>query len=70
MTKKLKRKITIYASVGVGAAVLWAVLHFVGWRRVLHEFIALGPVGGAVFLLNAGAMFFLWALTWNILLHS
>jgi len=70
MTKKLKRKITIYASVGVGAAVLWAVLHFVGWRRVLHEFIALGPVGGAVFLLNAGATFFLWVLTWNILLRS
>jgi len=70
MNAKLKRRLTIYFSIGIGGAILWAVLHWVGWRRVTQEFLSLGPLGGAVFFLNAVAMFFLWALTWKILLRS
>ncbi len=70
MKEQLKRRLAIYVSIGVGAAVLWAVLHWVGWRRVMRELLSLGPVGGTAFFLNAVAMFLLWVLTWRILLRA
>ncbi len=70
MTKKMKRRIMIYASIGIGGAILWSIIHWVGWRRITHEFLSLGALGGAVFFLNAVLIFLLWALTWRILLSS
>ena len=70
MTKKVKRRIMIYASIGIGGAILWSIIHWVGWRRITHEFLSLGALGGAVFFANALLIFFLWALTWRILLRA
>ena len=70
MTEKVKRRIMIYASIGIGGAILWSIIHWVGWRRITHEFLSLGALGGAVFFVNALLIFFLWALTWRILLHA
>ena len=70
MTKKMKRRIMIFASIGIGGAILWSIINWVGWRRITREFLALGAFGGALFFLNAMLIFFLWALTWRILLRA
>ncbi len=49
---------------------LWGVIRWVGWSKVVQQFLNLSPVGFALFFLNAFLMFFLWALTWWILLRS
>ncbi len=70
MTKKLKRRIMIYASIGLGGAILWSIIDWVGWRRITREFLSLGAIGGTIFFVNAVLIFFLWALTWRILLQA
>ncbi len=60
----------IYFSIGLGGALLYGIIRWVGWRRIVRQFLSLGPMGFPLFFLNAILMFFLWALTWRILLHS
>jgi len=70
MTEKMKRRLTILASIGLGGGILWSIINWVGWRRITREFLSLGALGGAIFFVNAVLIFLLWALTWRILLHS
>ncbi len=70
MSKKLRRRLMIYFSIGLGGTLLYGIIRWVGWRRIVRQFLALGPMGFSLFFLNAILMFFLWALTWRILLDS
>jgi len=70
MTKKMRRRLTILASIGLGGGILWSIINWVGWRRITREFLSLGALGGAVFFLNAVLIFLLWALTWRVLLRA
>ena len=70
MPRKRKPWVNALVSVVVGAAILGAVLYFVGWRAVLKQMLALGPSGILAVLSNVILAMIAWIVCWWIILRS